>query len=129
MANNNQIDCISPNTGAPFDKWSETTPAHLQASLDTIQKKSFYELKEASSRSSILLSISSLIEKNRKDLEELIVTEEGKTQAEAISEIDYSKAFLTYMANAISSLELTEQIEPNRNVKTCLLYTSPSPRD
>ena len=37
MANNNQIDCISPNTGAPFDKWSNTTPAQLQASLDTIQ--------------------------------------------------------------------------------------------
>ena len=65
MANNNQIDCISPNTGAPFDKWSQTTPAELQALLDTVHKKSFYELKEASSRSSILLSISNLIEKHR----------------------------------------------------------------
>jgi succinate-semialdehyde dehydrogenase/glutarate-semialdehyde dehydrogenase len=118
MASNNQKDCISPNSGAPFDKWSNTTPAQLQASLDAINRKSFSELKEASSRGSILLSIANLIEKNRKDFEGLIVTEVGKTQAEAISEIDYSKSFLTYMANAISSLELTEQIEPNRKVTT-----------
>ena len=85
MASNNQKDCISPNSGAPFDKWSNTTPAQLQASLDAIHRKSFSELKEASSRGSILLSISNLIEKNRKDFEGLIVTEVGKTQAEAIS--------------------------------------------
>ena len=116
MANHNQIDCISPNTGAPFDKWSQTTPAELQALLDTVHKKSFYELKEASSRSSILLSISNLVEKHREDFEALIVREVGKTQTEAKSEIDYSKSFLTYMADAVSSLELTEQIESNRNV-------------
>ena len=95
MANRKKIDCISPNTGVAFDQWEETGPAEFQSALDKVSSASFSDLYEVSLRRKALFAISNAIEKNRNEFETIIVNEVGKTKAEAVAEVDYSKSFLS----------------------------------
>ena len=116
MANIKKIDCISPNTGLAFDQWDETELAEFQKALDKVSKSSFLDLSEVSSRRAALLAISDIIEKNRNEFETIIVDEVGKTKAEAVAEVDYSKSFLTYMADLVISESFLQKIDSDRKV-------------
>ena len=116
MANIKRIDCISPNTGAAFDQWEETGPAEFQSALDKLSSASFSDLSEVTSRRKALFAISYAIEKNRNEFETIIVNEVGKTKAEAVAEVDYSKSFLTYMADLVISESFLQKIDTDRKV-------------
>ena len=111
MKNEEKIDCISPNTGASFDQWSETPISEFRESLARVSRHSFPDLATVSSRRAILLEISHLIEVNRDEFEKIIINEVGKTKAEAVAEIDYSKSFLTYVADLMKSENFLEKID------------------
>ena len=117
MANSKKIDCISPNTGAAFDQWDETRLSEFQIALDKVSNASFLDLYEVSSRRTALLAISDIIEKKRNEFETIIVNEVGKTKAEAVAEVDYSKSFLTYMADLVISESFLQKIDNNRKVR------------
>ena len=93
MKNEEKIDCISPNTGASFDQWSETPVSEFRESLARVSRHSFSDLATVSSRRADLLEVSHLIEVNRDEFEKIIINEVGKTRTEAVAEIDYSKSF------------------------------------
>ena len=116
MKNEEKIDCISPNTGASFDQWSETPISEFRESLARVSRHSFPDLATVSSRRAILLEISHLIEVNRDEFEKIIINEVGKTRAEAVAEIDYSKSFLTYVADLMKSENFLEKIDKERKV-------------
>ncbi len=118
MKNKENIDCISPNTGAPFDQWSETPVSEFRESLARVSRDSFSDLATVSSRRSVLLEISCLIEANRDEFEKIIITEVGKTRTEAVAEIDYAKSFLTYVADLMKSENFSEKIDKERKVLT-----------
>ena len=42
--------------------------------------------------------------------ETIIVNEVGKTKAEAVAEVDYSKSFLTYMADLVISESFLQKL-------------------
>ena len=79
MKNEEKIDCISPNTGASFDQWSETPISEFE-SLARVSRHSFPDLATVSSRRAVLLEISHLIEVNRDEFEKIIINEVGKTK-------------------------------------------------
>ena len=116
MADSKKIDCISPNTGVAFDQWEETVPAEFQSALDKVSNASFSDLSEVSSGRKALFAISNAIEKNRNEFETIIVNEVGKTKAEAVAEVDYSKSFLTYMADLVISESFLQKIDTDRKV-------------
>ena len=116
MADSKKIDCISPNTGVAFDQWEETGPAEFQSALDKLSSASFSDLSEVTSRRKALFAISNAIEKNRNEFETIIVNEVGKTKAEAVAEVDYSKSFLTYMADLVISESFLQKIDTDRKV-------------
>ena len=116
MKNEEKIDCISPNTGASFDQWSETPISEFRESLARVSRHSFPDLATVSSRRAILLEISHLIEVNRNEFEKIIINEVGKTRAEAVAEIDYSKSFLKYVADLMKSENFSEKIDKERKV-------------
>ena len=116
MADSKKIDCISPNTGLAFDQWEETGPAEFQSSLDKVSNASFSDLSEVSSRREALFAIRNAIEKNRNEFETIIVNEVGKTKAEAVAEDDYSKSFVTYMADLVISESFLQKIDTARKV-------------
>lgn len=117
MANSKKIDCISPNTGVAFDQWDETRLSEFQIALDKVSNASFLDLYEVASRRTALLAISDIIEKKRNEFETIIVNEVGKTKAEAVAEVDYSKSFLTYMADLVISESFLQKIDNNRKVR------------
>ena len=117
MANSKKIDCISPNTGVAFDQWDETRLSEFQIALDKVSNASFLDLYEVSSRRTALLAISDIIEKKRNEFETIIVNEVGKTKAEAVAEVDYSKSFLTYMADLVISESFLQKIDNDRKVR------------
>ena len=116
MKNEEKIDCISHNTGASFDHWAETPISEFRESLARESRHSFPDLATVSSRRAILLEISHLIEANRDEFEKKIINEVGKTRAEAVAEIDYSKSFLTYVADLMKSENFSEKIDKERKV-------------
>ena len=75
MKNEENIECISPNTGASFDQWSETPVSEFRDSLARVSRNSFSDLATVSSRRAILLEISHLIEVNRDEFEKIIINE------------------------------------------------------
>ena len=111
MKNEGKIECISPNTGASFDQWSETPVSEVRESLARVSRNSFSDLATVSSRRSVLLEISCLIEANRVEFEKIIINEVGKTRTEAVAEIDYAKSFLTYVADLMKSENFLEKID------------------
>ena len=117
MANSKKIDCISPNTGVAFDQWDETRLSEFQIALDKVSNASFLDLYEVASRRTALLAISDIIEKKRNEFETIIVNEVGKTKAEAVAEVDYSKSFLTYMADLVISESFLQKIDNDRKVR------------
>ena len=118
MKNEENIECISPNTGASFDQWSETPVSEVRESLARVSRNSFSDLATVSSRRSVLLEISCLIEANRDEFEKIIINEVGKTRTEAVAEIDYAKSFLTYVADLMKSENFSEKIDKERKVLT-----------
>ncbi len=118
MKNEENIECISPNTGASFDQWSETPVSEVRESLARVSRNSFSDLATVSSRRSVLLEISRLIEANRDEFEKIIINEVGKTRTEAVAEIDYAKSFLTYVADLIKSETFSEKFDKERKVLT-----------
>ncbi len=118
MKNEENIECISPNTGTSFDQWSETPVSEVRESLARVSRNSFSDLATVSSRRSVLLEISCLIEANRDEFEKIIINEVGKTRAEAVAEIDYAKSFLTYVAELMKSENFSEKIDKDRKVLT-----------
>ena len=118
MENKEQFECISPNTGKTFDKWTQTSVAEFNDSLKRLYNKSFGELSPTSSRAEVLRMLSDAIEEGREELETIIVAEVGKTRAEAHAEVDYAKSFLIYMANLLLSSSFKEKIENGRSVHT-----------
>ena len=118
MKSEENIDCISPNTGASFDQWSETPVSEVRESLARVSRNSFSDLATVSSRRSVLLEISCLIEANRDEFEKIIINEVGKTRTEAVAEIDYAKSFLTYVADLMKSENFSEKIDKERKVLT-----------
>ncbi len=118
MENKEHFECISPNSGKTFDKWTETSVTQFNDSLERLYDKSFAELSPTSSRTAALRMLSDAIEEGREELETLIIAEVGKTKAEANAEVDYAKSFLIYMANLLSSASFKERIETGRLVHT-----------
>ena len=118
MEDKEQFECISPNTGKAFDRWTQTSITEFNNSLELLYDKSFAELSPTSSRAEALSMLSDAIEEGREELETLIVSEVGKTKAEANAEVDYAKSFLIYMANLLSSSSFEEKIETGRLVHT-----------
>lgn len=93
------IDKFNPSTGEPMEKIPAADKSEVDAAMDSASEAfwPWYELG-SKARSKILLKASQLIEQNRKELEDILVNENGKRRIESRGEVDGVLDQITYYA-------------------------------
>lgn len=97
------MDIINPATGKAFDTITFATKEEVNEVNEAIEKSKHAQLEwervPQPTRAEHVKLLIPLLEKNREDIAQLYVKEQGKTLAQAYGEIDKSITFIDYMTS------------------------------
>jgi lactaldehyde dehydrogenase/glycolaldehyde dehydrogenase len=124
-SSNRTITIFNPATEEPLSEVPEGTPADADAAVLAAEKaqKSWCKLP-AIERAGYLREIADAIRKNKRTLARTITEEQGKILPLAEVEVDFSAAYLDYMAEFARRYEgeIVQSDRPNENI---LLFKMP----
>lgn len=124
-AGDGALEVLNPATGEPVSRVPESTGEDLSKALDAAHSaQPAWAKRPAIERANLLRQVSAKIRANAAPLARTIVEEQGKTPGLARVEVDFTAAYIDYMAEWARRIE-GEIIPSDRPGETILLFREP----
>ena len=133
VENGSTFEVLNPATGETVASVVDATSELIHAAIDAADAAfSGWSQTPAAERAALLRAWADLIEARTAEIAEITTTEGAKLFREARGEVGAGTAAIRWsaqLAEEAAEIDLGTPAPTRRHFMTCLLYTSPSPRD
>ena len=127
------LPASTPITGEVLFTVPHTTPEQVDHAIaDAGQAFSAWRSTPAPVRGALVARLGELLTQHKDDLATLVTLEVGKITSEALGEVQEMIdvcSFAVGLSRQLYGRTIASERSGHRLIETCLLYTSPSPRD